>query len=71
MPTRSLIHSPRTDAKRTGKKIISKQATATNEAIVNHFLRESSYFMCMKYTMIREPLHSDNPIKIVSIEQPA
>ena len=32
----------------SGKKIIIKARHATREHMVNHFIRETSYFMCMK-----------------------
>ena len=34
--------------KASGKKIIIKARQATREHIVSHFIREISYFMCMK-----------------------
>ena len=51
----------------SGKKIIIKAGQATKEHMVNHFIREISYFMCMKKPMIRAAFTSDKPIKMVSI----
>ncbi len=51
----------------SGKKIIIKAKQATKEHIVNHFIREISYFMCMKKPMMSAAFTSDKPIKIVSM----
>jgi hypothetical protein len=46
----------------SGKKIIINARHATKEHMVNHFMREISYFICMKYPMISAAFTSDNPI---------
>ncbi len=40
---------------------------ATTEHMVSHFMRDTSYFRCMKYPMINAAFISDNPIRMVSI----
>src|SRR6266487_1914513 len=49
------------------KKIVIRIRQATTEHMVSHFIRDTSYFRCMKKPMISAALMSDNPIKIVSI----
>src|SRR5262249_28754152 len=51
----------------SGKKISINERQATSAHIVSHFIREISYFMCMKKPMIKAAFISDKPIRIVSI----
>jgi len=39
----------------------------TRELIVSHFMRETSYFKCMKKPMIKTAFTTDKPIRMVSM----
>src|SRR5207244_11855753 len=49
------------------KKIVIKMRQAMTEHIVSHFMRETSYFKCIKNPMISAALISDKPIRMVNI----
>src|SRR5882762_5334357 len=49
------------------KKMVIKIRQRTTEVIVSHFMRDTSYFKCMKYPMMSAALTNDKPSRMVSI----
>jgi len=51
----------------SGKKTIIMARQNTSEHMVRYFMRDTSYFMCMKYPMISAAFTIDRHIRIVSM----